>query len=188
MLRQILFAGLAGGAIVFVLSGVQNAFLPRIEPRPLPSEVTLLPALRAAIPAAGFYYFPGGALSRGMSRTERAAVQAQHERNFKEGPTGVLVYRPGGEDFRFSRRLAVQFLLSLVAALVAASLLAFTAGASTYATRVGFVFLLGFFAFAYLEPQYWNWYGFPVVYTFARIVGGVASWALAGLAMSAIVH
>lgn len=188
MLRQILFAGLAGGAIVFVLSGVQNAVLPRIEPRPLPGETRILPALRAAIPAAGFYYFPGGALSRYMSKAERAAVQAQHERNFKDGPTGLLVYRPGGDDFRFSRRVAIQCLLGLVAALVAASLLAFMAGTSTYASRVGFVFLLGFFAFAYLEPQYWNWYGSPAAYTLARIVGGVAGWTLAGLAMSAVVH
>jgi hypothetical protein len=188
MLRQILLAGLVGGAIVFVLSAVQNAILPGAEPKPLSSESTILPVLRASVPEAGFYFFPGPAISGSMSKEERAAAQAQHERSFKEGPTGILVYRPGGEAFQFGRRLAVQFLLSLVAALVAASLLALGASTSTYAARVGVVFLLGFFAFVYLEPQYWNWYGFPAAYTIARVAGGVGSWTLAGLAMAAIVR
>jgi hypothetical protein len=50
------------------------------------------------------------------------------------------------------------------------------------------VFLLGVFAFVYLEPQYWNWYGFPASYTLARVFGGVTAWLLAGLAMGAIVR
>lgn len=188
MLRQVLLASFVGGAIVFVLSAVQNAVLPGIEPRPLPGEAAILPALRASVPVAGFYYFPGGALSRKMSKEERATVQAQHERNFKEGPTGILVYRLGGEDFQFGRRLAVQFLLSVIAATIAASLLALTAGTSTYTVRVGIVFLLGLFAFVFIEPQYWNWYGFPATYSFARVIGGVGSWTLAGLAISALVR
>jgi hypothetical protein len=188
MLRQILLAGLAGGVIVFFFSAAQNALLPGVEPRPLPAESALLPLLRTSIPQPGFYFFPGGAITRNMSRAERAAAQAQHDRNFKEGPTGVLVYRSGGEDFQFGRRLAVQFLLSLIAATVAAVILARTAGAAAYPARVGIVALLGVFAFAYLEPQYWNWYGFPGAYTIARIVGGVGGWTAAGLAMAAIVR
>jgi hypothetical protein len=50
------------------------------------------------------------------------------------------------------------------------------------------VFLIGIFAFVYLEPQYWNWYGFPATYTIARVCGGVATWTISGAAMAAIVR
>jgi len=50
--------------------------------------------------------------------------------------------------------------------------------------------LLGCFAFAYayIEPQYWNWYGFPESYTMVRVLGGIVTWTAAGLALAAIVH
>lgn len=189
MIRQVVLAGLAGGAILFILSAVKNAILPGIEPRPLPSESAIESVLSASIPAAGFYYYPGGQLKPGMSKEDRAAAQAEHRRRFKEGPTGVLIYRPGGEEFQFGRRLAVQFLLSVLAAMVAASILFLVAtGHSTYAVRVGIVCLLGLFAFAYIEPQYWNWYGFPAAYAAARVIGGVASWTIAGIVIAALVH
>jgi hypothetical protein len=188
MLLRILLAGLAGGAILFVMSAVQQSILPGIEPKPLPSQATLLPALRASIPRQGFYFFPGDAIMRSMSSEEKAAVRARYYKDFKEGPNGIVVYHSGGEDFNFGRRLGVQFLLSFIAAGIAAWIISLSAGSSAYAVRVGLFALLGFFAFAYIEPQYWNWYGFLGAYAISRIIGGVASWALAGLAMAAIVR
>ncbi len=106
----------------------------------------------------------------------------------RKGSTGILVYRTGGEDFQFGRRIAVQFLLGFFASLLAATILAITASATTYGTRALLVLLLGCFAFAYIEPQYWNWYGFPASYTMVRVLGGIVTWTAAGLAMAAIVH
>jgi hypothetical protein len=188
MFRQLLLAGLVGGAIVFVMSAIQNGVFPAAEPRSLPSQAAILPVLRASVPQEGFYFFPGGALSRDMTREQREAAQADHERRFKDGPSGILVYTPGGKEFAFGRRLMIQFLLSVLAALAAAAILAVVASTTTYGARVGIVFLLGCFAFVYLEPQYWNWYGFPASYTIARICGGVGTWTVAGLVMAAIIH
>jgi hypothetical protein len=187
-MRQILLATLAGGSIVFVLAALQNAAFPAGEPRSIPSESAILPVLRNSIPQPGIYYFPGGTLERTMSKEERRATQAEHERRFREGPTGILVIRAGGVGFHFGRRLAVQLALSLLAALAAATILATTASATTYATRLAIVTLLGAFAFLHIEPQYWNWYGFPATYTIVRVAGGVASWVIAGSAMAAIVR
>jgi hypothetical protein len=188
MIRQVLLAALAGGAIAFVFSAIQNSVFRGGEPRELPGQVVVLSALKAAIPEPGFYFFPGPALSSGMTKQEKTAAQADHDRRFKEGPTGILVYRTGGEDFQFGRRLAVQFLLGFFASLLAATILAITASATTYGTRALLVLLLGCFAFAYIEPQYWNWYGFPASYTMVRVLGGIVTWTAAGLAMAAIVH
>ena len=186
--RQILLAGLTGGAIVFAMSAVQNAVLPAAEPRSMPAQAAILPVLRTSIPRAGFYFFPGTGLSRGMTTEQREAATADYQQRFREGPAGVLVYSPGGKEFQFGRQLAIQFLLSVVAALTAAGILAVMASANTYGARLGIMFLLGVFACVYLEPQYWNWYGFPATYTIARICGGVTAWTVAGFAMAAIVH
>jgi hypothetical protein len=190
MLGRLLLAGLVGGVIVFLLSAMQNTLLPAGAPRSLPDQASVLPVLRASISQDGFYFYPGDALTSGMTREQREVTQADYRVRFKAGPTGVLVYSRGGEDFHFGRRIAVQFILSLVAALIAAAILVVAAGSGTtiYATRAGIVVLLGFFAFVYLEPQYWNWYGFPASYTLARICGGVGTWAIAGMAMAAIVR
>ena len=53
MFRQILVAGLTGGLIAFVLSGMQNAVLPAGAPRAMPEQPAILAALRT-IPQAGF--------------------------------------------------------------------------------------------------------------------------------------
>jgi hypothetical protein len=49
----------------------------------------------------------------------------------------------------------------LVAALITATILTMMVTTTTYGGRVGIMGLLGVFAFGSLEPQYWNWYGFP---------------------------
>jgi len=191
MFRQTILASLAGGVIVFALSAVQHMVLRGVEPRPLPAQSSLLPALRASIPQSGFYFFPGRGISHNMSKEERDAAMAEHAVAFKEGPSGVIVFRTGGQEFQFGRRLGIQFALSIFAALVAAMILALNTkagGGSSYALRVGVVALLGVFAFVYLEPQYWNWYGFPGAYTCARTLAGVVGWTIAGLAMAAIIR
>jgi hypothetical protein len=189
MIKQILLAAFAGSAIVFVLSAILNSVrVADSNPLSLPGEAAVLPVLRASIPKTGFYFFPSITSSAGMTKEQKEAWQADYNRRHKEGPTGILVYSPGGEDFSFSSRLIVQFLLGFLAALTAATILAMTAGATHYSSRVAIVLLLGIFAFVYIEPQYWNWYYFPAKYTLARVLGGVVTWALAGLAMAGIVH
>jgi len=187
MFRQILLAGLTGGMIVFVLSALQNIVFPSGEPKALPEQPVILAALRT-IPQAGFNFFPGRGLTRSMTSEQKSAAQAEYLRLFREGPVGVIAYSPGGGEFHFGRQLAIQFLLSVIAALAAALILTVMVATTTYAGRVGIMCLLGVFAFGYLEPQYWNWYGFPAAYTITRVFGGVATWTIAGAAMAAIVH
>src|SRR6266550_3092853 len=103
-----------------------------------------------------------------------------------------VMTKPGGK--RMFRQILVAgvtggliaFVLSAIAALIAATILAMMVTTTTYGGRIGIMCLLGVFAFGYLEPQYWNWYGFPATYTITRVFGGVATWTIAGAAMAAI--
>ena len=189
MIKQILLAALAGSAIVFVLSAIFNSVrIAGAHPVSLPAEAEVLPALRASIPKSGIYFFPGVASSAGMTKEQKQAWQADYNQRYKEGPTGILSYSTGGKEFSFSSHLIVQFLLGLFASLAAAAILAMTVSATGYSSRVAIVVLMGMFAFVYIEPQYWNWYDFPAKYTIVRVIGGVVTWAMAGLAMAGIVH
>jgi hypothetical protein len=143
-------------------------------------------AMRNSIPEPGFYFFPALNVSP-MSKEEKAAEQSRYLAKFKQGPTGILIYKPGGEDLNFGKLLAIQFLIGLVAAFIAAWILGTTASATTYWTRVVIVVLIGIFAEIYVDFPYWNWYGFPMNYTLGHLFGGFLSWAVAGLAMAKIV-
>ena len=57
-----------------------------------------------------------------------------------------------------------------------------------YLARAGAVGLLGLFEWADLGVSYWNWDGFPTVFTGAALVDQVVGWTLAGLAMAAILR
>jgi len=186
--KRIVLAGLAGGVLVFVVSGILHSStkLAEVGIRAIPNEDLVLLAMRNSIPEAGFYFFPAPNLSP-MSKEQKTAEQERYLAKFKQGPTGILVYKPGGEDSNFGKLLGTQFLIGLVGAFIAAWILGATVGATTYGNRVMIVVLMGLLAEVYIVLPYWNWYGFPANYAIGHILGGVLTWAVAGLAMAAIV-
>jgi len=185
--KKIILAGLAGGVLVFIVSGIiHSTKLGEVGIRALPNEDLVLMTMKNSMPAPGFYFFPAPNLAP-MSKEEKKAEEARYLAKFKQGPTGILIYKPGGENLNFGKLLLVQFLIGLVAAFISAWILGATAGATSYGTRVLIVALIGLFAEIYIDMPYWNWYGFPLDYTIAHLLGGVASWAAAGLAMAAII-
>lgn len=188
MVKKTLVGALVGGAIVFLVSGFLHMAtrLGEYGIRTLPAEDAVMSAMRASIHEPGFYFFPGINMSSSMSKEQSQTEQTRYLDKFKEGPTGILIYKTGGQGFDFPRLLVVQFIIGLAAAFIVGWILATTAGATTYWTRFFIVLLLGLFAGMYINLPYWNWYGFPGNYMIAQILVGAASWGVAGLAMAAI--
>jgi hypothetical protein len=186
--KRIVLAALAGGVLVFIVSGVLHSStrLAEVGIRSIPNEDLVLLTMRNSIPEPGFYFFPAPDLSP-MSKEQKAAEQSKYLAKFKQGPTGILIYKPGGEDLNFGKLLIIQFLIGLIAAFIAAWILGTTVSATTYGTRVMIVVLIGLFAEIYIDLPYWNWYGFPMNYIIGHLLGGALSWAVAGLAMAATV-
>jgi hypothetical protein len=186
--KRIVLAGLAGGVLVFLVSGILHSStkLAEVGIRGIPNEDIVLMAMRNSIAEPGFYFFPAPNLSP-MPKEQRQAEQSRYLAKYKQGPTGILIYKPGGEDLNYGTLLAIQFLIGLLAAFLVAWILGATASATTYGTRVMIVVLIGLFAEIYINLPYWNWYGFPMNYTIGHLLGGVLSWAVAALAMAAIV-
>jgi len=69
---------------------------------------------------------------------------------------------------------------------VAAFLLAQTT-LNGYLSRVGFVSAAGLVAAVTTNVSYWNWYGFPLDYTFSYAFTDFAGYVAAGLGIAAIV-
>lgn len=189
MIKNVLLNTVVGAVAVFLLSSIWHVATPlgEVGVKNLPHEALLAPALQLAIPDAGFYFFPGINTSKELTKEQQAAEQTRYLNAFKQGPTGILIYTPGGKDFNFGKLLVNQFLLSLVLAFFIACILAATAGGTTYGQRVLMVAVISAFGALIVPIQYWNWYQFPANYTIAYAAGIFICWGLTGVVMASLV-
>jgi hypothetical protein len=93
----------------------------------------------------------------------------------EKNPSGLLMYYPSGaRPLSMPKLLTVEFVTELLEALLVVSLLAQTR-IVTFGGRLGFVTVAGILAAIATNVSYWNWYGFPAVYTasyvFIQVVG-----------------
>jgi hypothetical protein len=189
MTRRIILGGVVGGIVVFFVSFLWHMVsgLGEVGVHNLPNEDAVLMVMRASIHEPGFYFFPGANMSPGRTKEQQQADNVAYNEKYKQGPTGVLIYRTGGEEMNFGKLLANQFLFGLVGALLLAWILALTSGATSYGTRALIVLVISVFSAVVFDLPYWNWYGFPMNYTMSHMAGGILSWSVAGLAMAAMV-
>lgn len=189
MRKKIFLGGLLGGVVVFLMSAVFHMAtqLGEVGIHGMPNEEAMRVALRATMHEPGIYAIPWADMSSGKSKEQQEADMAAYAAKYKEGPTALLIYTPGGVEFSFGKALLNQFLFSLVGAFLMAWVLATTAGATSYWTRVLIVAVAALFGgFVYTLP-YWNWYKFPANYIWAEIGTWVVSWFVGGLAMAAVI-
>ena len=186
MAKKILLGTAVGAVAIFLVSFVWHMFTPLAEAgiSNLPHEDALSTAMKLGIKEPGWYMFPG----IDVSKQNDPAEQKRYLEAFQKGPTGLLIYHPGGEEFSFGKLLVNQFLFSVGSALVISCLLAMAAGALPgFGQRVLFICLVALFGAFTTDLPYWNWYGFPLNYTIAHLAGIVVTWAVAGCAVAAVV-
>ena len=61
-------------------------------------------------------------------------------------------------------------------------------GFAAIAGRVGFVFIAGILASIATNVSYWNWYGFPGVYTASYILIEMVGFVLVGVAAALVLR
>jgi hypothetical protein len=179
---KVLLGGIVGGIIIFVWGAIAHMALPLGEAGmvQLPNEDKLAATLKEAIREPGLYIFPYMDRSKMGSEAEQNAL---HEK-IKQGPTGLLVIQPNGDEGISPKRLLIELGSNIASALLAAIVL--TQVRSGYLGRVLVVTLMGLFAFASINISYWNWYHFPAEFTIAAAIEETVGGLLAGLAMAAI--
>ncbi|MGH9730022.1 MAG: hypothetical protein ACRD33_08735 [Candidatus Acidiferrales bacterium] len=190
MTKRVLLGTLVGGIVVFIVGALLHTVLGLAEVgvKSIPQEDAVLSAMRSAIPTPGFYVFPAPNMTPGRSKEQMQSDNAAYAAKYQQGPSGILVYTPGGSALNYGKLLGGEFVIDLVSAFFLACILAMGAGgASSYWKRVFAVTLAGLFAGVFLGFEYWNWYNFPTNYTLAYVTVVVIDWYFAGLAMAAIV-
>jgi len=180
---RILFAGITGGIVMFVWTSVAHMSLPLGEAGidEIPNEPALLGAMQSSIgDRTGLYIFPGLGVGNNATRKEKSEAMKQMQQKIAANPSGILMYHPPGRPFVFGKALAIEFSNEVLQAILVIWLLAQTRIGS-FAGRVGFVLIAGILAAITTNVSYWNWYGFPGVYTVSYILIEIVGFALVGV-------
>ena len=187
---RILLAGLLGGIAMFIWTSIAHMALPLGEAAvsEIPNEAAVLNAMQSNIgEKSGFYIFPGFGLGPNATAEEQKEAMKHMGEKMEQNPVGLLIYHPAGSrPLVMPRYLTIEFLSELLAAFLAVFLLAQTRLTSFWA-RVGFVVVAGILAAIATNISYWNWYGFPGLYTasyiFIQVVGFLCVGIVAALVL-----
>ena len=187
MNKRILLAGLLGGIALFCWGSLSHIVLglPEIGIKEVPQgqEEGVKAALSAALPQSGFYFFPGMGITPGATPQEKQAATKAYQQKYRQGPNGILIFHPEGSEVMTPKQLLIQLALTVLEALIAAWLLSMTSLVS-FASRVGFVVVLGILMALATNVEYWNWYGFPASYTAAYMLDKVIGFLVVGLVVA----
>jgi hypothetical protein len=180
---KILLAGVLGGIVMFVWTSIAHMALPLGEAgiNEIPNEAAVLSAMQSTIgDKTGLYIFPGLGVGKNATREEKNEAMKQMQQRIAANPSGILMYHPPGRQFAFGKSLAVEFSTEVLQAILVIWLLAQTRIGS-FGGRVGFVLLAGVLAAITTNVSYWNWYGFPGVYTASYILIEIVGFVLVGV-------
>ncbi len=186
---KILLAGILGGVVMFIWTSIAHMALPLGEAglREIPNESGVLGAMQNNIgEQTGLCIFPGPGVGKNANRQEKNEAMKHMGEKMATNPSGILMYHAPGRPFTFGKWLGIEFGTELLEAILVVFLLAQTRIAS-FAGRVGFVLAAGILAAIATNVSYWNWYGFPCVYTtgymFIQIIGFLCVGIVAALVL-----
>ncbi|MBI1830636.1 MAG: hypothetical protein HYR84_04210 [Planctomycetes bacterium] len=186
---RVLLAGLVGGILVFG-AGAFNHMMLDLEGRAF-QQFAKDDEVRAFITKQdlkpGLYRFPG--IADGfdkMSGDDRTKEMERFSKRYKEGPSGLVVIAPTGEEPMGPQQLIAEFVTNVLAALIAAWIVANTSVGTSYFIRWVVVLNLGLFTWLCTSASYGIWYRFPVAFIQDGLFGSLIEWGVAGLAIAAI--
>jgi hypothetical protein len=180
---RVLLAGILGGIVMFAWTSIAHMALPLGEAGiiEIPNESALLNSMQSNIgDRSGLYIFPGLGVGENASREEKSQAMKGMQQRIAANPSGILMYHPPGRQFAFGKSLAIEFSTELLEAILVIWLLAQTRIAS-FGGRVGFVLAAGILAAVATNVSYWNWYGFPGVYTASYMLIEIIGFLLVGI-------
>jgi hypothetical protein len=185
---RILAAGILGGILMFVWTSIAHMALDLGEAGigEIPNEPAVLNAMQSNIgQQTGLYIFPGLGVGKNPTREERNEAMKHMSEKIAANPSGILMYHAPGRPFAFAKSLAIEFGTELLEAVLVVCLLALT-GIASFGGRVGFVVVAGILAAITTNVSYWNWYGFPGVYTASYMLIEIIGFVFVGIVAALI--
>jgi len=187
MTKRVFLAGVLGGIAMFIWTSIAHMLLPLGEAgiREIPNEQAVLGTMQSSIgDKTGLYIFPGLGVGPGATRAQKNEAMKGLRERYAKNPSGILMYHPSGRALAMGRWLGIEFVTELLESILVVFLLAQTHLVS-FGGRVGFVIIAGILAAIATNVSYWNWYGFPCVYTVSymsiQVIGFLCVGLVAGL-------
>jgi hypothetical protein len=181
-----LLAAILGAVVMFIWNFVAHELLPlgELGVGEIPNEDVVTSAIQSSLGnKIGFYFFPGTGLPPDATRAQKREAMQKIADKMALGPAGVLIYHPK-RVFNFPERLGIEFGTEFIESLVLVILLV-RAGIGCFVSRIGFILAAGFVAAITTNIPYWNWYGFPRIYTcgymLTQLIGFLSLGIVAGL-------
>jgi len=175
---RILLAGLLGAIAMFAWTSIAHMALPLGEAgvQNTMNDDGLLSELKSTVKNKdGLYIYPTMGLPPEATHAQQSEAMQKYAEKLDKNPSGFFIFHPAGSrPMNMGKFLTVEFITELCEAFLAVWLLAQTRIIS-FGGRIGFVTAVGIVAAIATNVSYWNWWGFPTVYTvsymFIQLVG-----------------
>jgi hypothetical protein len=177
--------GVLVGALAFYVWGIVCWMVLPFHERTfktLPEETLITDTLKTVIPDAGLYAFPS------MPIDTPNAADAWSERYMK-GPTGLLLYSPGGTRYLKFSMTMIGFLIDLALAALTMVLLSLCRDrVKGIVARAALLALVGVIVAFAVHAPYWNWLHFPLSFTLVAVFDSIVGFLILGLAQAPFVR
>ena len=181
---RIFLAGVLGAIAMFAWTAIAHMALPLGEAgvQNTMDDEALLAALKANVKDKdGLYTYPSMGLGPDATHAQMSEAMKTFPAKLEKNPSGFFLYHPAGSrPMNMGKFLTIEFVTELVEALLAVWLLAQTR-IITFGGRLGFVTTAGILAALATNVSYWNWWGFPTVYTTSYMFIQIVGFFLVGL-------
>jgi hypothetical protein len=181
---RIFFAALLGAIAMFAWTAIAHMALPLGEAgvQNTMDDEALLTAAKATVKDKdGLYTYPSMGLGPDATHAQLSEAMEKYPAQLEKHPSGFFIYHPAGSrPANMGKFLTVEFITELIEAFIAVWLLAQTR-IVTFGGRLGFVVAIGILAAISTNVSYWNWWGFPTVYTASYMFIQFVGFFLVGL-------
>jgi hypothetical protein len=181
---KIFLAGVLGAVAMFIWTAIAHMALPLGEAgvQNTMNDEELLSALKSTVKNKdGLYVYPSMGLPPDATHAQQSEAMKTFPEKLEKHPSGFFLFHPAGSrPMNMGKFLTIEFITELCEALLAVWLLAQTR-LVTFGGRLGFVTVAGIMAAIATNVSYWNWWGFPTVYTASYIFIQLAGFFLVGL-------
>jgi hypothetical protein len=181
---RILLAGLLGAVAMFAWTAIAHMALPLGEAgvENTTNDESLLSELKSTVKNKdGLYIYPTMGLPPDATHAQQSAAMEKYPEKLEKNPSGFFIFHPAGSrPMNMGKFLTIEFVTELCEALIVVWLLAQTRLVS-FGGRLAFVTVAGIMAAIATNISYWNWWGFPTVYTASYIFIQVVGYFLVGI-------
>jgi hypothetical protein len=181
---RIFLAALLGAVAMFAWTAIAHMALPLGEAgvQNTMNDEDLLSALKSTVKNKdGLYIYPSMGLPADATHAQQSEAMKTYPEKLEKNPSGFFIYHPAGSrPMTMGKFLTIEFITELIEAFIAVWLLAQTR-IVTFGGRLCFVVAIGILAAISTNVSYWNWWGFPSIYTASYMFIQFVGFFLVGL-------